>query len=119
MFGWRSLGPVRRFVARHATGAGLGPARADDLVLAVNEVVTNSLRYGGGEGTLRTWQANGSLICEISDGGHITEPLVGRVRPPVRREGGRGLWLANQLCDLVQVRSFGDGSVVRLHMRLP
>jgi hypothetical protein len=32
--------------------------------------------------------------------------------------GGYGLWLANQLCDLVQVRSFPTGSAVRLHMRL-
>jgi anti-sigma regulatory factor (Ser/Thr protein kinase) len=119
MFGGPSLASVRRFAARQATGAGLGPAQADDLVLAVNEVATNSLRYGGGEGTLRIWEANGSLICEISDQGHITEPLVGRVRPALRREGGRGLWLANQLCDLVQVRSFRDGGVVRLHMRLP
>ena len=30
--------------------------------------------------------------------------------------GGRGVWMANQLCDLVQVRSSDDGTVVRLHM---
>jgi hypothetical protein len=31
--------------------------------------------------------------------------------------GSAGLWLANQLCDLVQIRSFAAGTVVRLHMR--
>ena len=46
-----------------------------------------------------------------------TEPLVGRERP-AGPAGGYGLWLANQLCDLVQVRSFPAGSVVRLHMRV-
>jgi anti-sigma regulatory factor (Ser/Thr protein kinase) len=32
--------------------------------------------------------------------------------------GGRGLWLANQLCDLVELRSGPVETVVRLHMRL-
>ena len=31
--------------------------------------------------------------------------------------GGRGVWLANQLCDLVQIRSGAAGTVVRLHAR--
>ena len=31
---------------------------------------------------------------------------------------GRGLWLANQLCNLVQIRSSPEGTTVRLHMRL-
>ena len=31
--------------------------------------------------------------------------------------GGWGLWLANQLCDLVQLRTLPDGNVVRLHLR--
>jgi hypothetical protein len=31
---------------------------------------------------------------------------------------GFGLWLANQLCDLVQIRSFDGGSAVRLLMSL-
>jgi anti-sigma regulatory factor (Ser/Thr protein kinase) len=34
--------------------------------------------------------------------------------PPLSDEGGRGLWLANQLCDLVQIRSGENGTVVRL-----
>ncbi|HYJ77750.1 MAG TPA: sensor histidine kinase, partial [Actinomycetes bacterium] len=35
------------------------------------------------------------------------------------RAGGRGLWLANQLCNLVQIRSGAAGTTVRLHARLP
>jgi hypothetical protein len=31
--------------------------------------------------------------------------------------GGFGVWLANQVCDLVQIRSVAAGTVVRLHMR--
>ena len=59
-----------------------------------------------------------AVVCEVRDGGHIDAPLVGRERPSLERPGGRGLWLVNQLCDLVQIRSFPTGTVVRLHMRL-
>jgi hypothetical protein len=36
--------------------------------------------------------------------------------PKPEQTSGFGLWLANQVCDLVQIRSFEDGSLVRLHM---
>jgi anti-sigma regulatory factor (Ser/Thr protein kinase) len=41
--------------------------------------------------------------------------LAGRIRPGPDQSSGFGLWLANQLCDLVQVRSLPSGTVVRLH----
>jgi anti-sigma regulatory factor (Ser/Thr protein kinase) len=34
--------------------------------------------------------------------------------PAPDREGGRGLYLVNQLCDLVQVRSSDQGTTVRV-----
>jgi anti-sigma regulatory factor (Ser/Thr protein kinase) len=63
------------------------------------------------------WSDPNALICEVRDAGGIVHPLAGRERPASGRPGGRGLWLINQLCDLVQARSFADGGVVRLHMR--
>ena len=57
------------------------------------------------------------LICEVTDNGRIGHPLAGRQLPSDDSVGGRGLWMANQLCDLVQIRTFADSSVVRLHMR--
>jgi anti-sigma regulatory factor (Ser/Thr protein kinase) len=109
-----SLGAVRDFVARRAENAGLGQARADALVLAVNEIATNSVRHGGGAGVVRTWEDGDLLLCQVEDGGRIEEPLVGRRRPVLDQPGGRGIWLANQLCDLVQVRTFEDGNVIRI-----
>jgi anti-sigma regulatory factor (Ser/Thr protein kinase) len=35
--------------------------------------------------------------------------------PPIEQYGGRGLWIVNQLCDLVQIRSAPSGTVVRVH----
>lgn len=112
----QSLGPVRRQVATHAADAGVDTERAEALSLAVSEAATNSVRHGGGRGAVRIWDNGRALVCEVRDAGRITEPLTGRIRPPVNAEAGRGLWLANQLCDLVQIRSTEEGTVVRLHM---
>jgi anti-sigma regulatory factor (Ser/Thr protein kinase) len=117
-FGPGSLARLRALVAEHGAAAGLTPARIGDLVLAVDEIATNSLRHGGGRGTLRIWRDAGAVVCEVRDAGRIQDPMVGRERPSPDRDGGRGLWLANQLCDLVQLRSFPTGAVVRLHLYL-
>jgi anti-sigma regulatory factor (Ser/Thr protein kinase) len=113
-----ALAAARDFVGRHGARAGLSTQRVSDLVAAVNEVATNSVRHGGGRGRLRLWREPGALVCEVRDAGHIDDPLVGRVEPRRGQVGGYGLWLANQLCDLVQIRSQPTGTVVRLHMRL-
>lgn len=115
-FGPGPLDTLRDFVAAEAHVVGLSFSRTEDLVLAVNEVATNSLRYGGGGGTLRIWHDDRAFVCEVRDGGRMERPLVGRERPPAERLGGRGLWLVNQLCDLVQIRSSSEGTVVRLVM---
>ena len=107
---------IRELLAERARRAGLARDRVSDLVLAVDELATNSLRYAAGEHTLRTWQENGTLLCEVADGGHIADPLAGRSLPGPNELSGRGLWLVNQLCDLVQLRSSPTGSVVRIQM---
>ncbi len=115
-FAGESLATLRLHVAEAAAAYGLDPARTGDMVLIVNEIATNSVRYGGGSGTLRMWEDTASVICEVRDRGRILDPLVGRTKPPADRGSGFGLWLANELCDLVQIRSFPTGSVVRVHL---
>ncbi|MFI5065834.1 MAG: anti-sigma factor RsbA family regulatory protein [Streptosporangiales bacterium] len=109
------LGRLRAFVATRARDAGLAERPATALVAAVNEIATNSLQHGGGRGELRVWAESGALLCEVSDQGHLTEPLAGRLPPAA--DQGAGLWLANQLTDLVQIYSGPDGTVVRLSQR--
>jgi anti-sigma regulatory factor (Ser/Thr protein kinase) len=110
---------VRLFVSEHAEQAGLTAERASDLVLAVSELTTNSVLHAGGGGTVRVWRDASALLCEVRDAGRLQEPLVGRERPTLDRSCGRGLWLVNQLCDLVQLRSSSAGSVARVHMGVP
>jgi anti-sigma regulatory factor (Ser/Thr protein kinase) len=109
------LPTVRQRVGAFARQHGLPDARVRELVLAVSEVATNSIRYGGGCGVLGLWQQDGALVCEMHDAGVITDSLVGRRRPTPKQLGGRGLWFVNQLCDLVQLRSApGLGTRIRL-----
>jgi len=112
-----TLSGIRAIVAEHARAAGVSEARTGDLVLAAHEVASNSIRHGGGEGLLRVWHEDHTVICEISDQGLLDQPLAGRTRPELGVDGGWGLWLANQLCDLVQLRTLPGGAVVRLHLR--
>lgn len=110
-----TLGTVRAMVATKGAQAGLLPSRLDDLILAVSEVATNSIIHGGGQGLARLWVDGGDVVCEVSDRGVISDPLVDRQRPGANPSEPRGLWTVNQLCDLVQVRSSREtGSVVRL-----
>jgi anti-sigma regulatory factor (Ser/Thr protein kinase) len=118
-FGIEDLGTLRSVVAAKARSAGVADHRVSELVVAVNEVATNSVLHGGGHGTMVVWSNGGTVHCEISDPGIMTDPLVGRGRAASQDESGRGLWLAHQLCDLVQVRSTSSGTVVRMHVQTP
>jgi anti-sigma regulatory factor (Ser/Thr protein kinase) len=111
------LARARALVSEHAARARLTVGQCGDVVLAVNEIATNSVRHGGGSGTLYSWHEPGRLTCQISDSGRIRDPLAGRVRPDADARQGRGLWMANQLCDLVQIRSGPSGTTVRVHAR--
>ena len=47
--------------------------------------------------------------------GQLEDTLAGRHRGADTEEGGRGLWLAQQLADLVQIRRSPAGMTVRVH----
>ena len=65
---------------------------------------------------LRFWREDARLICEVRDAGWFDNPLADRELPPAYAAGGRGLWTANQVCDLAQIRSFPEGTIVRLNL---
>lgn len=111
------LRDARKWVGARAAAEGLAIDRLADLLLAVNEVATNSLRHGASVGTVSVWSDGDAVVSEVRDTGRIMDPLVGRRRPAPGALGGRGLWIANTVCELVQIRTFATGNVVRLHMR--
>jgi anti-sigma regulatory factor (Ser/Thr protein kinase) len=110
------LAPVRRLVADHGQRAGIEAERTVDLVLAANELAANTISHTSGSGVLHVWHTPEEIVCQVHDQGEITDPLAGRVRhgPDDR---GHGLWLVNQVCDLVELRTGPAGTTVRMHMR--
>jgi anti-sigma regulatory factor (Ser/Thr protein kinase) len=119
-FGRDDLALVRRFVGDQAARAGADGDITADIVLATDEIATNYVVHGGSGATIRCWTDRDRFVCEVQGSGTIRDPLAGLIRPEPDRPGGRGLWLANQLCDLVQIRNTGeDTSVIRMRVRLP
>jgi anti-sigma regulatory factor (Ser/Thr protein kinase) len=114
--GLQDLDRMRALVYEEATAFGLARTRTSDLVLAVHEAAVNTLTHGGGPGRLRIWPDGDALVCEISGGGVIDQPLVGRVRPSLEQERGRGTWLIQQVADLAQFRSDETGTTVRIRV---
>jgi anti-sigma regulatory factor (Ser/Thr protein kinase) len=111
------LAPVRRMVEVHAQRTGLAVGRVADLVLAVSEIAANTLGHTSAGGALQVWHDSAEILCQVQDQGWISDPLAGRVkRPPDGR--GHGLFLVNQVCDLVELRTAQAGTTVRMHMSL-
>lgn len=111
---------LRHTITACAGSAGLTGTRLDDFVLAINELITNAVRHGGGRGWLRLWRAGGSLHCLVSDRGlgFDSDRLDDRRRPVPEVAGGWGLWLARTLSDEMLVRSGPDGTTVRISASL-
>jgi anti-sigma regulatory factor (Ser/Thr protein kinase) len=119
-FDLQTLAELRGTVTTVAGAAGLAPEDVADLVLAVNELASNSIEHGPGAGVLRMWDASpdsGDVVAEVFDGGHMDVPFPGLTLPPPEGERGRGLWLAAELCDVLQVWSAeGAGTTIRVAM---
>jgi len=114
-FALNELPSVRRAIASFALDAGLAPSRAEDLVLAVNEITTNAVIHGRPPATVRIWHSDGEVVVEVADAGDgIRDVLAGQLTPPTAALGARGLWLARLLCDAVEVRN-GAGCTVSMH----
>jgi anti-sigma regulatory factor (Ser/Thr protein kinase) len=109
-----NLPSLRAVVARRADRAGFAPERREDLVLAVNELATNSIRHGGGTGTLTIWETPAALVCEVTDAGRMTDPLAGSALPEPGQIGRYGLWLVNSVCDRVEQRTLPRGNLVQV-----
>jgi serine/threonine-protein kinase RsbW len=119
-FGWQELAGIRHLVTAIAAQAGLAGYRLHEFVVAVNEIVTNAIRHGGGFGHIRIWCADDQLRVEVTDHGPgmRTEHLAGGQVPSATDLGGRGLWLVRQLCDSFSIRTGPTGTTVQAAAQL-
>jgi anti-sigma regulatory factor (Ser/Thr protein kinase) len=113
-----SLRQVRALVASRGAALGMAADRITNLVIAAGEITANTLRHTSAGGTFWVWHTGEEIICQVQDQGWITDPLAGRQRHSPE-DSGHGLWVVNQVCDLVEIRtSQAAGTIIRLHMRL-
>jgi anti-sigma regulatory factor (Ser/Thr protein kinase) len=115
----RNMTQLRTHLLRVAAQAGLPPQRAQAFAVAVHEAVINAIEHAGGCGELTVVQDDEHrLIAEVSDTGSGMPCSIRLTRPPPQATRGRGMWLAGELADHVDVRGDQDGSTVRIEMDL-
>ncbi|WP_250032766.1 sensor histidine kinase [Paractinoplanes maris] len=91
---------------------------ADDLVTATVEVAANGLRHGAAPVHVRAWHGQDTLIVQCDDSAGRPIPATAgyrRPQPAGAAPGGRGLWLARQLADIVITDTAPGCTSVRLH----
>jgi anti-sigma regulatory factor (Ser/Thr protein kinase) len=118
-FDHTNLSAVRGLATRWARELGFSRVKLDDIRLTVAELGANSLDHGGGSGVIRVWAEAGQLVCEVSDTGHIADPLAGRTPVDPRSSGSRGLLIVNLLSDLVRVHTRPGATATRVYFDLP
>jgi serine/threonine-protein kinase RsbW len=121
VFTGAGVGAARRLVIQVAGATGLADHVLADFVLAVQELMTNTVRHGGGWGRVRLWRDGDLLVCSMTDygPGFPGEPPGDGQVPPATALGGRGLLLARRLTDSLHVRARPVGAVVTLTVKLP
>ena len=112
------LAKARQFIESEAERAGVPSDPAMDLLIAANEVLTNAAAHAGGAVGVWVWFEDGRFMCQVEDRGPgIDDPLAGYMPPDDVASSGRGLWIARQLVDLLQIAPAELGTKVRLHAR--
>jgi hypothetical protein len=109
----KNLDRLQTFLKLEGHVAGLGLKQATDLAAATHGLAAGSLQRGATGGVIRLWRQPRSVVYEVIDDTYVDDPLAGRRAPLV--DSADCLWTANQLCDLVQLRSTRAGTTVRAH----
>jgi anti-sigma regulatory factor (Ser/Thr protein kinase) len=110
------LSAARHFIAAAAVSAGLDHARARKLELAASEALTNALKYAGGLADIYLSHDAGAFTVCLSDRGKGFDRVSTAESPDPGSPGGRGLWMIQQLCDRVDIRSTAEGTTIILTM---
>jgi anti-sigma regulatory factor (Ser/Thr protein kinase) len=108
---------LRRAIAEDPALASLSAERRSDLVFATNEAASNAVKHGNVSCMTRIWQDGDEVVTEVRSRSGIDDVMAGRRRPAADALQGRGLWLINQMCDLVQLRSGDSGMTLRMHIK--
>lgn len=86
---------MRDLFAAHCPPGARRYGKADEVVLAVNELLINALQHGRAPIVFQAHRAESALICDVADHQTIAHPLVRPRRPD--DISGRGLLLVSSL----------------------
>lgn len=112
------LAGARQLARDHALRTGVAPERVHDVELVITELATNSLLHGGGAARVRLGTTAGHFVCEVHDGGRLSDPLAGRHSASPLQVGGRGLLLVHHVSDLVRIHTDVVSTTIQAHFRL-
>jgi len=114
-----NLGQVRDFVEKESHQAGLSEGHAGELLLAVDEAVTNIIMHGCPEGgcgiEVEVDKVDGACVIRIRDDGPLFDPTAMHdpdlAVSPLERDapGGFGVYLIRHLVDDASYRTTTDG----------
>jgi serine/threonine-protein kinase RsbW len=115
------IGVLRRKIAQVARSLGLPEDALSDFALAMQELMTNAVRHGGGWGRVRLRHQDNLLVCTTTDygPGFTDGPALHEQMPAREAERGRGLFMARQLTDSMHIHNSSNGVVVTVTMNLP
>lgn len=115
-----NLGHVRDFIETKMASAGLSQGSAGELLLAIDEAVSNIIMHGFKSGTngqieLEVNSQPDGILVQIRDNAPLFDPTRG-ANPhlevsPLERDapGGFGVYLLNHLVDNIAYRVTDDG----------
>jgi len=113
------IASARHQISQLGEDAGLTRSGIDELGVAVTELATNALVHGLAPRRIWSYARDGAFVCHVQDAGQgLTDPLAGYLVPDITGTSGRGLWIAHQLCDIVEATVDATGSHVCVRMTL-
>jgi serine/threonine-protein kinase RsbW len=123
----RRLSEVREFIRQQAADMGADAETTDDMVLAVDELTTNSILHGyrGEEGVVEVevGHEGSSMVVRVRDQAPPFNPT--RMPDPdttlpleLRPKGGLGIYLSREVSDGLVYRRTGDGNETTIVKRL-
>jgi anti-sigma regulatory factor (Ser/Thr protein kinase) len=82
------------------------------------EIATNAILHGSGSATMTITSSETALIVGVRDHGTGLRTDSRPALPHPTEIGGPGLWLAEHLCDAVDINTSASGTSIRMTMQL-